>query len=182
MGNRFVFGTLERTTDSRYRVTLNREFERLFADDEPIACYWADYSIALMPKQVFDRFVQRLMAMPSDLKTQAFRNFFLANTSQMTLDTNHRVTLRRQDIEYLRKGNGAIAAQEDPTGESDWKEDLVLSGLYDYVIIKTKKNAEKMLNPEQMLEYSEFLEQTCCQLHADAPAHKAEHEAAGVTT
>ncbi len=174
MGSRFVFGTVERATDSRLRVTLNREFERLFADDEPIACYWADYSIALMPKQVFELFVQRLMAMPSDMKTQAFRNFFLANTTQITLDTNHRVTLRRQDLEYLRKGNGdSPAAQEDPTGESEWKEDLVLSGLYDYVIIKTKKNAEKQLTPDQMVEYGRFLEETCCQLHADETTQTA---------
>jgi len=157
-------------------VTLNREFERLFADSEPVACYWSDFSIALMPANIYEEFVQKLMVMPRDLKTQAYRNFFLANTSQMTIDTNHRITLGKQDLEFLRKGNGP-GQDSTPTGDDlDWKEELVLSGLFNYIVIKTKKNAEKTLTLEQMVAYGEFLEQTACLMHGEGTVEQGQEE------
>jgi len=160
MSKHIVYGTYERGTDARLRLSLPREFEQLFPDDDPpVACFWIDHSIAVFPQSMVDRFLKQLMAMSRDVESQAFRNYFLANVGKLIIDSEHRLKLRDQDLAYLRQGNGPGA---DENTEKSGKEELVLSGLYEYVVIKTKANAQATLSLEQMPDYGEFLERACC--------------------
>jgi len=159
MSKHIVYGTYERATDSRLRLSLPREFEQLFPDDDPpVVCFWIDYSIAVFPQSMVDKFLKQLMAMSRDVKSQSFRNYFLANVGKLVIDSEHRLKLRDEDLAYLRRGKGPGTDETEVSG----KEELVLSGLYEYVVIKTKANAQGTLEPEEMPEYGDFLERACC--------------------
>lgn len=156
-----AFGTLERSLDSRLRITISSEFEELFHKDPPILCYWTDYSLALMPESVFNDFLQQMMAGRKDVKLQSFRNFFLANANKLTIDSNHRITLRRQDVEFLRKSISSEDKEESKSEKDfDWRQELILSGQFDYIVIQASEGAKKTLSPELMPEYGEYMDES----------------------
>lgn len=164
----FAYGTFERTTDSRLRITLPRELERLFSDDAnpPMACHWNDFCVTLMPKDVYLELVKKILAMPRSANGELFKRFFFASSTQLSVDTNHRVTLRKEDLAYLRRGNGQGA--EAAGAENDWKEELILSGIYDHILIKTKGSEEPTLSAEQMMAYGDFLDGAFSSMHSAA--------------